>query len=79
MTFSVTEEFIRTKLREAIEAAPSSDGYAEIDLTDETRLKCAAVLIPLLRQDDEWHILFTRRTDKVENQQRASFVSGRRM
>ncbi len=43
MTISVTEEFIRAKLREAIESAPSSDGYAEIDLTSETRLKSAAV------------------------------------
>jgi 8-oxo-dGTP pyrophosphatase MutT (NUDIX family) len=77
MTISVTEEFIRTKLREAIESAPSSDGYAEIDLTSETRLKCAAVLIPLLRQDDEWHLLFTRRTDKVESHKgQVSFPGG---
>ena len=77
MTISITEEFIRTKLREAIESAPSSDGYAEIDLTDETRLKCAAVLIPLLWQDDEWHLLFTRRTDKVESHKgQVSFPGG---
>ena len=77
MTISVTEEFIRTKLREAIESVPSSDGYAEIDLTDDTRLKCAAVLIPLLRQDDEWHLLFTRRTDKVESHKgQVSFPGG---
>ena len=77
MTLSVTEEFIRTKLREAIESAPSSDGYAEIDLTSETRLKCAAVLIPLLRQGGEWHLLFTRRTDKVESHKgQVSFPGG---
>ncbi len=78
MTISPTEEFIRTKLREAVEAAdPSSDGYAEIDLTSETRLKCAAVLIPLLQQDDEWHLLFTRRTDKVESHKgQVSFPGG---
>ena len=77
MTISVTEGFIRTKLREAIESAPSSDGYAEIDLTNETRLKCAAVLIPLLWQDDEWHLLFTRRTDKVESHKgQVSFPCG---
>ena len=77
MIISVTEEFIRTKLREAIESAPSSDGYAEIDLTDETRLKCAAVLIPLLWQDDEWHVLLTRRTDKVESHKgQVSFPGG---
>jgi 8-oxo-dGTP pyrophosphatase MutT (NUDIX family) len=77
MTSFLTEEFIRTKLREAIEASPSSDGYAEIDLTSETRLKCAAVLIPLLRQDDEWHLLFTRRTNKVESHKgQVSFPGG---
>ena len=77
MTISPTEEFIRAKLREAIEAAPSSDGYAEIDLTPESRLKCAAVLIPLLRQYDEWHLLFTRRTDKVESHKgQVSFPGG---
>ena len=77
MTISLTEEFIRKKLREAIESAPSSDGYAEIDLTDETRLKCAAVLIPLLQQDNEWHVLFTRRTDKVESHKgQVSFPGG---
>jgi len=77
MTISLTEEFIRKKMREAIESAPSSDGYAEIDLTDETRLKCAAVLIPLLQQDNEWHVLFTRRTDKVESHKgQVSFPGG---
>ena len=73
----LTEEFISQKLHAAIEAAPSSDGYAEIDLTDETRLICAAVLIPLLRQEDEWHLLFTRRTDKVESHKgQVSFPGG---
>ena len=60
-----------------MEAAPSSDGYAEMDLTTETRFKCAAVLIPLLRQDNEWHLLFTRRTDKVESHKgQVSFPGG---
>ena len=77
MTISVTEGFIWTKLREAIESAQSSGGYADIDLTNETRLKCAAVLIPLLWQDDEWHLLFTRRTDKVESHKgQVSFPGG---
>jgi len=73
----LTEKFISQKLHEAIESAPSSDGYAEIDLTGETSLVCAAVLIPLLRQDDEWHLLFTRRTDKVESHKgQVSFPGG---
>ncbi|HUI88213.1 MAG TPA: CoA pyrophosphatase [Anaerolineales bacterium] len=77
MTIAPSEEFIRARLRAAIEATPSSDGYAEIDLTHETRLKCAAVLIPLFKQNDEWHVLFTRRTDKVESHKgQVSFPGG---
>jgi 8-oxo-dGTP pyrophosphatase MutT (NUDIX family) len=77
MTVSLTEEFIRQKLRETIESSPSSDGYAEIDLTSETRLICAAVLIPLLQHDGEWHLLFTRRTDRVESHKgQVSFPGG---
>lgn len=78
MSVTLTEEYIQTRLTEAIEASgTSSDGYAEIDLTDETRLKCAAVLIPLVWHDDEWHLLFTRRTDKVESHKgQVSFPGG---
>ncbi len=74
----ITEEYISHKLRVAIEAVgPSSDGYAEIDLTDDTRLKCAAVLVPLLWEADEWHLLFTRRTEKVESHKgQVSFPGG---
>lgn len=76
MAFS--EEAIRHRLDEAIIAAgPHSDGYAEIDLTDETRLKCAAVLVPLLWQDNQWNLLFTRRTDHVESHKgQVSFPGG---
>jgi 8-oxo-dGTP pyrophosphatase MutT (NUDIX family) len=78
MPITLTEEYISLRLTEAlVAAAPSSDGYAEIDLNDETRLKCAAVLIPLVWQDDEWHLLFTRRTDKVESHKgQVSFPGG---
>lgn len=75
---NLTEEFISRKLREAIEVTgPSSDGYAEIELTDEARLKCAAVLVPLAWQDNEWHLLFTRRTERVESHKgQVSFPGG---
>lgn len=78
MPVTLTEEYISLRLTEAIEAAnPASDGYAEIDLNDETRLKCAAVLIPLVWHEDEWHLLFTRRTDKVESHKgQVSFPGG---
>src|SRR5215203_418544 len=75
---NLTEEYISLRLTEAIEAAdPSSDGYAEIDLNDKTHLKCAAVLIPLVWDDDQWHLLFTRRTDTVESHKgQVSFPGG---
>src|SRR5512146_1427905 len=78
MGVELSEEMIKHKLNEAILAAgPSSDGYAEIDITDETRLKCAAVLVPLLWQDDQWNLLFTRRTDDVESHKgQVSFPGG---
>ena len=78
MSPNLTEDYISQKLREAIEAAgPSSDGYAEINLTKDTRLKCAAVLVPLIWQSDEWHLLFTRRTERVESHKgQVSFPGG---
>lgn len=78
MPVPLTEEYISLRLTEALEAAPpSSDGYAEIDLSDETLLKCAAVLIPLVWYDEEWHLLFTRRTDRVESHKgQVSFPGG---
>ncbi len=71
----LTEEYISRKLQPG--GDPASHSYSEIDLTDETRLKCAAVLIPLLREANEWHVLFTRRTDLVESHKgQVSFPGG---
>ena len=74
----LTEEFITQRLHESLASAgPSSDGYAEIDINDETRLKCAAVLVPLVWENREWHLLYTRRTDKVESHKgQVSFPGG---
>ena len=78
MSITLTEEIISQRLQEAIESAGlSSDGYAELELTDEITLKCAAVLVPLVWQDEEWHLLFTRRTDRVESHKgQVSFPGG---
>ena len=78
MSITFSEEYISQKLHEALESAgPSSDGFSEITLNEETRLKCAAVLVPLVWQDDEWHLLYTRRTDKVESHKgQVSFPGG---
>ncbi|MGZ9220929.1 MAG: NUDIX hydrolase [Anaerolineales bacterium] len=78
MTITLTEDQISQKLHEAIDpAGPASDGFLEIELTEETRLKCAAVLVPLVWHADEWHLLFTRRTDIVESHKgQVSFPGG---
>ena len=78
MTTTLTEEVISQRLHKAIEAAGlSSDGYAELELTDELTLKCAAVLVPLVWHAEEWHLLFTRRTDRVESHKgQVSFPGG---
>jgi len=78
MSITLTEAQISQKLHVAIDSAdPASDGFLEIDLTEETRLKCAAVLVPLVWHDDEWNLLFTRRTDIVESHKgQVSFPGG---
>ena len=74
----LNENEISQRLHEAIQSAgPSSDGYAELELNDEITLKCAAVLVPLVWYDEEWHLLFTRRTDRVESHKgQVSFPGG---
>jgi 8-oxo-dGTP pyrophosphatase MutT (NUDIX family) len=78
MSITLTEDQISQKLHEAIDSADlASDGFQEIELTEETRLKCAAVLVPLVWHDEEWHLLLTRRTDIVESHKgQVSFPGG---
>ena len=73
----LTEDYISQKLRESQENATDSDGYAEIPVKPNTHLKCAAVLVPLTYVNDEWHLLFTRRTDRVQSHKgQVSFPGG---
>lgn len=72
----LTEEYIEQKLRQA-EKPEDTDGYAEIAISPDTRLKCAAVLIPLASFGNEWHVVYTRRTDRVESHKgQVSFPGG---
>lgn len=73
----LTQEYIIQKLLEAQKNSPDSDGYAEIPVRPDTHLKCAAVLVPLTYYQNEWHLLFTRRTDRVESHKgQVSFPGG---
>ncbi len=78
MPITLSEEIISQRLQESISNAdPSSDGFSELAANDETRLKCAAVLVPLVWQDHEWHLLYTRRTDTLESHKgQVSFPGG---
>ncbi|KXK15874.1 MAG: NUDIX hydrolase [Chloroflexi bacterium OLB14] len=73
----LTLEFIIQKLSQAQKNNIDSDGYAEIAIKPNTKLRKASVLIPLTYFQNEWHILFTRRTDKVESHKgQVSFPGG---
>ena len=69
----LTETEISNRLHE-IQSATSTDGYTQ---GNTGASKSAAVLVPLLRQDNEWHLLYTRRTDQVESHKgQVSFPGG---
>lgn len=73
----ITEEFLRAKLEDEDRLRAETDGYAEIPIHPDVNLKCAAVLVPLAHFQDEWHILYTRRTDRVESHKgQVSFPGG---
>ena len=74
---NLTQDYIAQKLKESRKNPDDSDGYAEIPVKPSTRLKCAAVLVPLTYVNDEWHILFTRRADRVQSHKgQVSFPGG---
>jgi 8-oxo-dGTP pyrophosphatase MutT (NUDIX family) len=68
-----TEADITNRLHLA-QSAVNTDGYPGVN---PAGLRCAAVLVPLLYQGGEWHLLFTRRTDLVESHKgQVSFPGG---
>jgi 8-oxo-dGTP pyrophosphatase MutT (NUDIX family) len=73
MKINLPQEIISQKLERAL----ASTVYSEIDLVEETDLRCAAVLVPLVMQDDEWHLLYTRRTATLQSHKgQVSFPGG---
>ncbi len=74
---ALTESFIADRLRVAYTpgVVAAADGY--VDMYAGLPLKCAAVLIPLVWWQEEWHLVFTRRTDTVEHHKgQVSFPGG---
>lgn len=77
MSLHLTEAAIAECLRNAYQpdVVASTDGYAE--MYTGVKLECAAVLIPLITLNDEWHLVFTRRTEAVEHHKgQVSFPGG---
>jgi 8-oxo-dGTP pyrophosphatase MutT (NUDIX family) len=67
---TITQAQITERLRQSYHAdtLPSTDGYVGRPAEQTVNpLKCAAVLIPLTFYADEWHLLFTRRADTLND------------
>jgi len=73
MLDKLTEEEIAQRLRQF-----EHPTYSELtQAAPKKPLRPAAVLIPLVRWADEWHLLYTRRTDMVEHHKgQVSFPGG---
>jgi 8-oxo-dGTP pyrophosphatase MutT (NUDIX family) len=73
----LTEDYIIEKLRSLRDKSGADEIYNENESMLGKEPKCAAVLIPLTRFGDEWHLLYTRRGDKVETHKgQVSFPGG---
>jgi 8-oxo-dGTP pyrophosphatase MutT (NUDIX family) len=74
---NLTESYITEKLRIAWDKNGGKEIYNEADKSPGKEQRCAAVLIPLAWFEHEWHLLYTRRTDKVETHKgQVSFPGG---
>lgn len=72
-----SQNHITQKLQAHERNRTDADNYAEMPIKPGMQLRCAAVLIPLTYFQDEWHLLFTRRTDRVETHKgQVSFPGG---
>ena len=60
----LTEERIKELLKDSLETRLSFELNQAIQKTSNTG-RCAAVLVPLVRIDDDWHLLLIKRSETV--------------
>lgn len=74
---TLTERFIRDRLKISWEENDGAELFSEASDSDGNDPRCAAVLIPLTWFDNEWHLIYTRRTDSVDTHKgQVSFPGG---
>ena len=76
---SLTEEIITQRLRMTFQSNPVLYSSGNSDQTNVINQipRHAAVLVPFLRKKNSWHLLFTKRTDKlVEHSGQVAFPGG---
>ena len=77
---SLTENEISDRLTKALSEETKSDSYNPRFPSDlfQNSPQDAAVLVPLLKKEGDWHILFTRRTSSLpEHSGQVAFPGGR--
>jgi 8-oxo-dGTP pyrophosphatase MutT (NUDIX family) len=76
LTADLTEDYILQKLRD-LQDREGAEIYNENADQPHQETTCAAVLIPLTRFGEQWHLLYTRRGDRVETHKgQVSFPGG---
>jgi 8-oxo-dGTP pyrophosphatase MutT (NUDIX family) len=74
---NLTENYISEKLKLSWDENGGAEIFNESEDPKGKEPRCAAVLIPLAWFDDEWHLLYTRRTDTVDTHKgQVSFPGG---
>ena len=72
-----TEKVISECLQKALQEDGKHNESTANKVSKKNDLKCAAVIVPLFRINDEWNLLFTHRTERVEHHKgQVSFPGG---
>ncbi len=77
MSVDLSEERIASSLKASYQPGRIDSAEGLLALEGSSSLRCAAVLLPLVRWQEQWALLFTRRTEAVEHHKgQVSFPGG---